>query len=54
VIAVRNGIEVACADGSVLLIHEVQPESRAPMGAADFARGARVGPGQTFERLRVD
>jgi methionyl-tRNA formyltransferase len=35
-----QGPAVACGQGA-LLLHEVQPAGRAPMPAADFARGAR-------------
>ena len=40
----KDGIAVASADG-VLLLTRVQPENKAAMGAADYARGARVGVG---------
>lgn len=39
-----EGLAVATGEG-VLLLLEVQPESRRPMSAAEFARGARIGPG---------
>ncbi len=42
-----EGIEVATGRGTLLLV-EVQPESRRPMSAAEFARGARVTPGTRF------
>ncbi len=39
-----EGIAVATGEG-VLLLLEVQPESRKPMSGAEFARGARIGSG---------
>jgi methionyl-tRNA formyltransferase len=41
----KDGVLVATADGTLLLLTRVQPESRGPMAAADFARGARLQPG---------
>lgn len=41
----RNGLLVACGDGSVLRVIEVQPESRRPMSAESFLGGARLAPG---------
>ena len=43
----RDGIVVAAGEGSVRLL-EVQPESRKCVSAAEFARGARVKPGDRF------
>lgn len=40
-----GGFVVACGDDTELLVLEVQPESRRPMPASDFARGARLSPG---------
>jgi len=37
-------LSVACGDGAVA-ITRVQPEGKGPMDAADWMRGARVGPG---------
>jgi methionyl-tRNA formyltransferase len=37
-----NGISVTTADGSLLLIEEVQPENRAPMNAHAYSNGARL------------
>ncbi|HEY8368820.1 MAG TPA: methionyl-tRNA formyltransferase [Thermodesulfobacteriota bacterium] len=44
---VPDGIAVATGEGALLLL-EVQPESRKPMSGAEFARGARIGPGTTL------
>jgi methionyl-tRNA formyltransferase len=44
-----EGVRVACGEGSALLLLEVQPESRKPMPAPDWARGARIEAGQRFE-----
>jgi methionyl-tRNA formyltransferase len=41
----REGLQVACGEGSRLLLLEVQPESRNAMPAAAFAAGARLAPG---------
>ena len=40
----RDGVMVACAPG-VLLLTRVKPEGRPEMGAAEWARGARLAPG---------
>lgn len=40
-----GGFAVACGDDTELLVLDVQPESRRPMPASDFARGARLTPG---------
>lgn len=41
----RHGVLVACGDGSVLRLEEVQPESRRAMSAWAWAQGARLRPG---------
>jgi methionyl-tRNA formyltransferase len=41
----RDGLVVACGDGTRLRLLEVQPESRKAMPAAAFAAGARLAPG---------
>jgi len=40
----REGVMVACAPG-VLLVTRVKPEGRSEMGAAEWARGARLATG---------
>jgi methionyl-tRNA formyltransferase len=48
VIAVsKNGIEVACGDGS-LVLETLQPEGKPKMPGAAFANGYRVVPGSRF------
>ena len=42
-----KGVLVATGQGGLRLT-QMQPENRAAMGAADFARGYRVRPGDTF------
>ena len=42
----RDGLVVACGEGTALRLVEVQPESRHPMPAAAFAAGARLKPGE--------
>lgn len=44
----RDGLLVACGQGTRLRLLEVQPESRRAMSAADFAAGARLAPGARF------
>ncbi len=46
----REGVQVACGGGSTLRLVQVQPESRGPMKAFDFANGAKVRPGAMFGR----
>lgn len=41
----REGLEVACGEGSTLRLRRVQPESRGPVSAFDFANGAKLRPG---------
>jgi methionyl-tRNA formyltransferase len=41
----RDGVVVACGEGTSLRLLEVQPESRRAMPAAAFAAGARLAPG---------
>lgn len=41
----REGLHVACGQGSRLVLLEVQPESRNAMAATAFAAGARLVPG---------
>lgn len=45
----KDGLLLSTAAGSLLLT-SVQPESRGPMSAADFARGARLQPGDPATR----
>ncbi len=40
-----HGIAVACGEGTLLRLEEVQPESRRAMKASAWAQGARVRPG---------
>ena len=44
----RGGIAVACGGGSVLNLDRVQPESRGPVSAFDFANGAKLEPGSVL------
>ncbi len=41
----REGVDVACGGGSTLRLRRVQPESRGPVSAFDFANGAKLKPG---------
>jgi methionyl-tRNA formyltransferase len=42
----RDGLVVACGEGTALRLVDVQRESRNPMPAAAFAAGARLMPGE--------
>ena len=44
----RPALDVRCADGSVLRLQRVQPESRGVMNASDFANGAKLEPGSVI------
>ncbi len=44
----REGLDVACGGGSVLRLDRVQPESRGPVSAFDFARGAKLRTGEVL------
>jgi methionyl-tRNA formyltransferase len=48
VAAGRNGIDVACGDGSIYRILEIQPESRKPMAAPAYAAGGRIAVGEVL------
>ena len=43
----RDGIEVACADGSII-IEEMQLEGKKRLKAAEFLAGCRIEPGSVF------
>lgn len=44
----RETVWIACGEGTVLQLLEVQPESRPRMSAGDWARGARLQRGSRF------
>jgi methionyl-tRNA formyltransferase len=44
----REGVAVACGAGSVLNLVRVQPESRSPVSAFDFANGAKLKAGSVL------
>jgi methionyl-tRNA formyltransferase len=44
----REGLAVACGQGTRLELLEVQPESRRPVRAGAFSAGARLRPGARF------
>jgi len=46
-----GGVDVACASGALRLLR-VKPEGRSEMGAAEWARGARLAAGSAFEPPR--
>jgi methionyl-tRNA formyltransferase len=45
-----DSLEIACADGSVLEVHRLQPEGRRVMTAREFLAGHRLEPGVHIER----
>jgi methionyl-tRNA formyltransferase len=46
-----SGVAVACGAGTLEIL-ELKPEGRAVLGAAEWARGARLAAGETFETLK--
>lgn len=46
----KDGIKIATVDGSVFLLMRIQPENKAAMSAADWARGTRIQPGDPASR----
>ena len=47
----KRALKVCCGEGSVLEVLELQPQNRKPVSGSDFANGARLQPGEKFERL---
>ena len=47
----EQGLQVACGEG-VLRVTRLKPEGRAELDAAEWARGARIQPGERFEHLK--
>ncbi|MDX8406824.1 MAG: methionyl-tRNA formyltransferase [Mariprofundaceae bacterium] len=45
IVHVADTLDVACGQGSIYRIRELQPEGKKPMTAADFLRGANLKPG---------
>jgi len=45
ILAVKEGLDVACGDGGVYRITELQPEGKKIMQAADYLRGAKLNVG---------
>jgi methionyl-tRNA formyltransferase len=45
----EQGIEVACGDGQAVWIQQLQPEGKAVMTAAEFARGYRPRIGEAWD-----
>jgi methionyl-tRNA formyltransferase len=48
VLATDQGLDIACADGSIYRITELQPEGKKVMAAVDFLRGAHLRPGDSL------
>ena len=51
IFASRKSLAVASGDSGLLEILELQPENRKPVRGFEFANGARIQPGEKFERL---
>ena len=49
VAAGHDGLDVACGDGNVLRVLEIQTEGRRPMAVRDFLAGHRIPAGSGFE-----
>jgi methionyl-tRNA formyltransferase len=49
----RQSVEVACGDGTVLNVLEIQPENRPRLTAADFIHGYSIHAGDRFASSRV-
>ena len=45
-----SGIAVLSGDSSILLVQEVQIEGKRRVSAREFANGARLKPGERFNR----
>ncbi|MDX8397264.1 MAG: methionyl-tRNA formyltransferase [Mariprofundaceae bacterium] len=45
VISIDEGLDVACGDGAVYRLNQLQPEGKKPMLAKDFLRGAQLKAG---------
>jgi methionyl-tRNA formyltransferase len=50
VFTVKDALGVACGDGTALTITSLQPEGKPRMAASDWARGARIQPGDRFDQ----
>jgi len=44
----KDGIAVACGEGTILRITEVKPEGKRTMSVRDFLNGAKIGRGDRF------
>lgn len=49
----RDGVDVACGDGSILRVARVQPESRGPVSGFDFANGSKLRVGMVLGRTAI-
>ncbi|ATX79002.1 methionyl-tRNA formyltransferase [Mariprofundus aestuarium] len=48
IVATAGGLDVACGEGSIYRISELQPEGKKAMPAADFLRGAQLQTGDSL------
>jgi len=44
----KDGLAVACGEGTAFLIEKIQPEGKGPMAAYAFSLGTRIGPGDSL------
>ncbi|MDQ6980608.1 MAG: methionyl-tRNA formyltransferase [Ghiorsea sp.] len=48
VLGIQHGLDVACGDGKVYRITQIQPEGKKVMNAADYLRGAQIKLGEVL------
>ena len=48
IVAISEGLDIACGDGSIYRVTELQPEGKKVMAAADFLRGAQLQTGDSI------
>lgn len=48
VLGIQQGLDVACGDGKVYRITQIQPEGKKVMNAADYLRGAQIKLGEVL------
>ena len=44
----KDGLAVACGEGTAFLIEKIQPEGKGPMAAYAFSLGTKIGPGDSL------
>lgn len=48
IVAISDGLDIACGDASIYRVTELQPEGKKVMDAADFLRGAQLQTGDSL------